>query len=80
MVSATRSSRPRKFLAAQTFDLAPQAAIAGRIARISAFGDDALDLVVAVVQGSIGVRRQTRETLPALDERPRHPVFSVEVQ
>jgi hypothetical protein len=53
-------------LAVQTFDLNPKAAVAGRVSRIGAFRDDALerhgaglfvkfpavpDLVIAVMQG-----------------------------
>jgi hypothetical protein len=32
------------------------------------------------MQGSIGTRQQSGKTLLALDERPRHPVFGVEIE
>jgi hypothetical protein len=38
------------------------------------------DLVVAVMQGSIGVRQQTRETFLALDEGPGAEILAVEIE
>jgi hypothetical protein len=71
-----------KFGAVEAFDLAPKPAIAGRIGRIDAFGDDTLDMhragflvesralaedVVAVMQARSGVREQAAQPLLALD-------------
>jgi hypothetical protein len=82
-------------LSVEAFDLAPQAAVAGRIRRIDAFRNDALDMhragflveswalpddMVAVMQARRGVREQAAEPLFALDERPRPEIVAVEVK
>src|SRR5262249_34949228 len=72
-----------KFGAVEAFDLAPQAAIAGRISRIAAFRDNALDPhragfvvkcrtladdMVAAVQRCGSVREQDPESLLPLEQ------------
>jgi hypothetical protein len=73
-----------KFLAVEAFDLEPDAAIAGRIGRIGAFRNDALEIelagvlvegrapapvIVAVVQGRADIRQQFGQPRLALDQR-----------
>jgi hypothetical protein len=81
-----------KFLPVQTFDLAPHAAIAGRMGALCGDALEALfagtlmkcapaaDLVVAVMQGSIGVRQQTRKTFLACGEGPGAEILAVEIE
>src|SRR5262249_3050811 len=84
-----------KFRPVEAFDLAPQAAIAGRIGRIDAFGDDALDMhragfvvesralpddMVAEMQRRCSICQQRAEPLLALDQRPRLEILAVEIE
>jgi hypothetical protein len=84
-----------KFRAVETFDLAPQAAVAECPGRIDAFRDDALDMhrasfvmkframpddVVAIAQAGPGVCEQCAEPLLALDQRLRAEILFVEVK
>jgi len=75
--------------------LRQQAAIAGRVGRIGAFRDDALDMhragfvvksrplsddMVTVMQAGGGIREQRPKPLLAFDQRPRTEILPVEVQ
>jgi len=84
-----RPSDHHEFLTVQAFDLDPQPAVAGRVGRIGAFRDDALELqlarllmegrapaavIIAVMQRRRGARQQFGEPLA---ERPDQCIDAV---
>ena len=79
----------------QAFDLDPQPAVAGRVRRIGALRDDALErqlagllmerrapavVLIAVMQRRRGVRHQRGEPCLAFDQRPRADILAVKMQ